>query len=168
MVPFTFISTFAIQERTFSYHAAASLVTIIGAGGLLGKLILGPLSDKLGRVKIMLLCAILITLGCLGVAFGRSWLLFTMAGLFGVGYGACWSMYAACASDYFSPKAAGGIIGIWTFYLGIGLLTSPIIAGWIGDSRGSLVGAFAAAAAAGVGSLLLLLPMLKANQQSVT
>jgi MFS family permease len=162
MVPFTFISTYAMQERFFSFDSAAVLVTIIGAGGLLGKLTLGPLSDKLGRVKIMLLCAVLISAGCLGMAFGRGWVIFMMAAIFGAGYGACWSMYAACASDFFSKKAAGGIVGIWTFYLGIGLLTSPIIAGWSGDASGTLRWSFILAAAAGALSLLLLLPLLKA------
>jgi MFS family permease len=160
MVPFTFISTYAIQERVFSFSSAAGLVTIIGAGGLVGKLVLGPISDKLGRIKIMLLCALLIAAGCGGIAFSQGWLLYLMAAIFGIGYGACWSMYAACASDFFSPKAAGGIIGIWTFYLGIGLLTSPIIAGWIGDSRGTLIGSFILAAATGIVSFILLLPML--------
>jgi MFS family permease len=166
MVPFTFISTYAIQERAFSFSSAAGLVTIIGAGGLVGKLVLGPLSDKLGRIKIMLLCALLIAAGCAGVAFSQGWLLCLMAAIFGVGYGACWSMYAACASDFFSPKAAGGIIGIWTFYLGIGLLASPIIAGWIGDSRGTLVGSFILAAATGIVSFILLLPMLNLKNSS--
>jgi MFS family permease len=161
MIPFTFISTFAMQERAFSYNSATVLVTIIGAGGLAGKLTLGPLSDKLGRIRIMLLCAILITAGCLGIAFSRGWAMYIMAAVFGAGYGACWSMYAACASDFFSKKAAGGIIGIWTFYLGIGLLSSPIIAGWIGDFSGTLVGAFVLAAGAGLISLILLLPLLK-------
>jgi MFS family permease len=159
MVPFTFISTFALQERSFSYTGAGLLVTVIGAAGLIGKLTLGPWSDRLGRLIIMLGCALLITAGCLGMAFGRGWVIYLMAALFGAGYGACWSLYAACAADFFSIKAAGGIIGIWTFYLGIGLLSSPILAGWIGDRSGSLKGAFILAAAAGLISLALLWPL---------
>src|ERR1035437_304307 len=33
MVPFTFISTYAMQERAFSYNAAPGLVTLVGAAG---------------------------------------------------------------------------------------------------------------------------------------
>jgi MFS family permease len=166
MVPFTFISTYAIQERAFSYNAATGLVTMIGAAGLVGKLTLGPASDRLGRIKIMLICAVLIALGCLGIAYGRGWSIYLMSAVFGAGYGACWSMYAACASDFFSKKAAGGIIGIWTFYLGIGLLSSPIIAGWIGDTTGSLTWSFVMAAGGGLISLFLLLPVLRMSNNT--
>lgn len=164
MVPFTFLSTYAVQELSVPYASAAMLVTIIGAGGLVGKLTLGPVSDKLGRIKIMLLCAVLITGGCLGIAYSRGWLLMVMTAIFGIGYGACWSMYAACASDFFSQQAAGGIIGIWTFYLGIGLLSSPVVAGWMADTTGTLVWSFVIAAVGGMVSFLLLIPMLKSTQ----
>jgi OFA family oxalate/formate antiporter-like MFS transporter len=167
MVPFTFISTYAIQERAFAYNSATGLVTMIGAAGLVGKLTLGPASDRLGRIKVMLLCAVLIALGCMGIAYGRGWSIYLMSAVFGAGYGACWSMYAACASDFFSKKAAGGIIGIWTFYLGIGLLSSPIIAGWIGDTTGSLKWSFLMAAGGGLLSLFVLLPLLKAKKREL-
>jgi MFS family permease len=161
MIPFTFLSTYAVQELSFPYDSATMLVTIIGAGGLVGKLTLGPLSDKIGRIKIMVLCAILIAGGSLGLAYNRGWVLMAFTFIFGAGYGACWSMYAACASDFFSKKAAGGIIGIWTFYLGIGLLSSPIIGGWLADVTGTLIWSFIIAAVSGLGSLFLLIPMLK-------
>jgi MFS family permease len=165
MVPFTFISTYSSQERGLTYSASAALVTVIGAGGLTGKLVLGPLSDRLGRIKVMLICSALIATGCLGLALCSGSLLFIMAVVFGAGYGACWSLYAAFAADYFNLQSAGGIIGIWTFYLGIGLLASPIVAGWIGDIRGSLFGSFVLAAAAGALSLLLLLPLLREDRR---
>jgi MFS family permease len=161
MVPFTFLSTYAVQELDYAYDSATMLVTVIGIGGLAGKLTLGPLSDRLGRVKIMLLCAVLIAGGCVGIVFCQGWTLIFWTAVFGAGYGACWSMYAACAVDFFSREAAGGIIGIWTFYLGLGLLSSPVIAGWLGDRTGSLSWSFISAAGAGALSLLLLLPLLK-------
>jgi sugar phosphate permease len=51
IIPFTFISTYARSELAFSYENATRLVTIIGAGGITGKLLLGPLSDRVGRIK---------------------------------------------------------------------------------------------------------------------
>jgi MFS family permease len=161
IIPFTFLSTFAVQELSFPYDSATLLITIIGIGGLIGKLSLGPVSDKVGRIKIMLLCAVLISGGCLGIALSRGLILWVIAFIFGIGYGACWAMYAACASDYFSKKTAGGVVGLWTFLLGIGSISAPIIAGSTADSTGTLSWAFIIAALGGLGSLLLLLPMLK-------
>jgi MFS family permease len=161
IIPFTFLSTYAVQELSFPYNSATLLVTIVGAGGLIGKVTLGPISDKLGRIKIMIICAVLIGAGCLGIAYGRGWLLIASTAIFGIGYGAVWSMYAACASDFFNKQAAGGIIGIWTFYLGLGSLSAPIIAGWMADAAGTLRWSFMLAAGSGIVSLLFLLPMLK-------
>lgn len=164
IVPFTFISTYAVQELSLPYDSAARLVTIIGAGGITGKLVLGPISDKWGRIKIMVISAILIAGGNLAVAYSRGWILMAFTFIFGLGYGACWAMYAACASDFFSKQAAGRIIGLWTVYLGIGTMLSPIIAGWIADTTGTLMWSFLIAMSGGIASLLLLLPMLKVPQ----
>jgi sugar phosphate permease len=161
IVPFTFISTYAVQELSFSYDSATRLITIIGAGGVTGKLLLGPISDKWGRIKILVISAILIAGGNLAIAYSRGWVLMAVTFIFGLGYGACWSMYAACASDFFSKQAAGKIIGLWTVYLGTGTMLSPIIAGWIADTTGTLMWSFLIAMAGGIASLLLLLPMLR-------
>jgi MFS family permease len=167
IIPFIFLSTYAVQELGFSYGSATMLITIIGAGGMLGKLTLGPLSDKAGRLKIMVLCAFLIGAGCLAMIFGRGWLLMAICFVYGIGYGACWALYAACASDFFSKKTAGGIIGLWTFLMGFGSIIAPILAGWTADISGTLRWAFVLAMAAGFISLLLLLAMLRAPRARV-
>ena len=163
MVPFAFISTYAVQELSFPYDSATRLVTLIGLGGVIGKLTLGPLSDTLGRIKILVISAVLIAGGNLAIACSRGWMLMAVTFVFGLGYGACWAMYAACASDFFSRQAAGRIIGLWTVYLGIGLMLSPLLAGWIADATGTLMWSFLIAAAGGIASLLLLLPLLRVD-----
>jgi MFS family permease len=160
-IPFTFLSTYAVQELGFSYASATRLITLIGAAGLLGKLILGPYSDTIGRIRLMALCSILIMVGCLGIAFCHGWMLFLLTFVFGIGYGACWSLYAACAADFFAKESSGAIIGLWTVYLGIGLTISPVLAGWTADISGTLHWAFIISAVSGLGSTVLLLPLLK-------
>jgi OFA family oxalate/formate antiporter-like MFS transporter len=163
IIPFTFLSTYAVQELSFSYEAATRLITIIGAGAIVGKIILGPLSDKVGRIRIMMLCALLIAGGSLGMAYeqGAGLIIFTI--VFSLGYGTAWSMYAASASDYFSKESSGSIVGLWTVYLGVGSIISPIIAGWIGDTTGTLSWSFVLAAASAIVSLLLLVPIWRAS-----
>ena len=164
IIPFTFLSTYAAQELSFNYASAAFLVTVIGITGTAGKLVLGPLSDKTGRIKMILLCALSLGGGCLGMSLSDGWSLFVFAGLFGIGYGACWSLYAACAGDFFPGKPTGLIIGLWTCYSGIGSIFGPVAGGLAADVSGTLTWAFAIGAAGGIGSLLLLLPMLKDPQ----
>ncbi|MBN1188998.1 MAG: MFS transporter [Dehalococcoidales bacterium] len=164
IIPFTFLTTYTVQERHISHDLAALLITVIGAGGMTGKLVLGPASDKLGRIRIMVLCAFLIGGGCAAMIYSSGWIYVPVCFIYGIGYGACWSMYAACAPDFFSDRAVGGIIGLWTFLMGIGSIIAPIITGWSADLTGSLKWAFVIAAGGGAGSFLLLLPLWKAGR----
>jgi MFS family permease len=159
IIPFTFLSTYAKQELNFSYELAANLITAIGVGAIISKVALGPLSDKVGRIKVMLLCTALIASGSLGMVFGNGAWLFVTSVVMSLGYGVVWAMYAAAASDYFSREAAGTTVGLWTMFLGIGSMLAPIVSGWIADATGSLAWSFSLAAGAGVLSLLLLIPV---------
>jgi MFS family permease len=81
--------------------------------------------------------------------------------IFGFGHGAIWPLYAACASDYFPQKYAGSVVGFWTFFLGIGLIFSPMVAGWIADVTGKFAWSFILALATSIISMFLLLPYRK-------
>jgi MFS family permease len=164
IIPFTFLSTYAVQELAYTYEAATRLVTVIGVGAVVGKTTLGPLSDKIGRIKVMMLCALLVAAGSLGMAFGESITLVLFTAVFSLGYGALWSMYAASASDYFSREYAGSIVGLWTVYLGVGSLIAPVVAGWTADTSGTLGWSFVLASAGGVISLLLLVPVWRGKR----
>lgn len=160
LIPFTFLSTYAMQELMLSYRVAAGLITVIGVTATVGKLTLGPLSDTVGRVRIMMLCAVLIATGSLGMAYNQGLLTLTLfTAVFGFGYGTVWSMYAAAASDYFSKEFAGSIVGLWTLFAGVGSIFSPIVAGWVADTTGTLTWSFILAVAGAVASLFLLLPV---------
>jgi MFS family permease len=158
ILPFTFLSTYAVQELSFPYQSATRLMMVVGVSATVFKLIMGYFSDAIGRMRVMLLCAVLISLGCWGITLKQGSLALILSTIvFGCGYGACWSMYAAIASDYFSKEVAGGIIGLWTLLLGIGSLISPIIAGWLADTTGTLVWSFYLAMTGGILSLILLI-----------
>lgn len=164
LIPFTFVSTYAVQELTLSYEIAARLVTVMGVTAIVGKLVLGPVSDIIGRIKVMMLCAALVAMGCLGIAYSERLLTLILSTVtFGFGYGAIWSMYAASASDYFSKESAGTIVGLWVLYFGIGSILSPIIAGWIGDITGTLSYSFILAMAAAVIALFFLALVWRAS-----
>jgi MFS family permease len=76
---------------------------------------------------------------------------------FGFGFGAIWPLQALCAVDYFSENSAGFIVGFWTLFLGIGLVLSPIFAGWIADATGVFRWSFMLAIATAITSMILLL-----------
>lgn len=167
LIPFTFLPIHAIQTLAMPYQTAKWLIIIVAATGIVGKLILGHLSDTKGRIKIIMLCDVLIAAGGLGMAYSNN---FTTLGIssaiFGIGYGALWPVYAAITADYFPKMYSGRIIGLWTLYMGAGSIVAPPLAGWTIDSTGVFVWAFILTAASAIVSLVFLLPMLKTPARS--
>jgi MFS family permease len=146
------------------YEAATRLIAVIAIAGVLGKLVLGHLSDTLGRIRVMILCGALVATGCLGLAYFQRYLILVLCTfIFGIGYGAIWPVYAASAVDFFSKGSAGAVVGLWTIYLGVGSMISPVVTGWTIDVTGGYGWAFILAMMSAVISLLLLLPISKSS-----
>ena len=162
VIPLTFICTYAVEELSLSYKSATRLVTIIAAASMTGKLMLGFLSDFLGRLKLMVLCGALISASVLGIGYCQNFgaLNFFVA-VFGFSQGAVHPLYATYAADYFSKKFTGSVIGLWTLFLCIGSILAPIIAGWIADVTSKFMWSFVLAAATASMSIFLLFPLRK-------
>jgi MFS family permease len=161
LIPFTFITIHGVQSLAIPYQTAKWFLIVVAACGIIGKLILSHLSDKIGRIKIMIICDMLIAAGGLGMICSGNFLtLILSSAVFGFGYGALWPVYAAVTGDYFPKTFSGRIIGLWTLYLGVGSIFAPPLAGWTIDSSGTYSWAFGLTVASAVISLLLLLPLL--------
>lgn len=167
MVPFTFLSAYASQEVTILYDYASMLVSMIAFGAIPGMLVLASLSEVIGRLKTMVLCGCLSTIGILGIAStqyfpGSEFTILALSAVFyGVGYGAVWPLYAVYVSDIFSMEYAGVALGLMTIFLGAGCMISPPVAGWVADTTGTLRTSFLVASAVSALSVLFLLPMWK-------
>ena len=160
MIPFAFLSTYAVEGLNTSYEMATRLVALIGLLGIVGKLILGALSDTMGRIRVLLICCTFLALGSLGMAFSQELVFLTLfTAIFGLGYGALWPLYAAASRDYFPKKVAGSVIGLWTLFLGVGCIVSPIFSGWAIDITGAYTATFILSLISAVIALLLLLPI---------
>jgi MFS family permease len=164
LVPFTFLNTYAVQELNLSFDVASYLMIALGVSAIVSKVVFGPISDRTGRLKMIFLCGSLIALGCLGMAYRNTATLFIAVCVFALGYGVVWALYAAAASDYFAKESSGTIVGIWTLFLGVGSVLSPIIAGWVADATGTLTWSFGVGAAGGLVSVLLLIPLWQHKQ----
>ena len=161
---FTFLPVYASEELRVQYRISTWLISIIAASGIFGQLCLGYLSDKIGRRLIMIICGILLGLPCLGISLISSiWILFVLVACWGIGYGAVCAIYSASASDYFSRQFSGGIVGVWTAFLGLGSIVAPIICGYLIDLTKTYFWVFIVTMAVALLSAILILMVKKAN-----
>jgi ACS family D-galactonate transporter-like MFS transporter len=167
LVPFTFLGVYGVEELHLTYRDATRLFSLLAVSGMVGKIIFGFLSDKWGRIQVMMLCGGLLGFGCLGIAGLSAFpLKICSVVMVGLGFGAVWPVYAAAAMDFFPRAVSGTVIGLWTVFLGIGSILSPVICGWTIDRSGSYFGPFMIGFIASIFSVLLLVPGLK--QSGVT
>jgi MFS family permease len=158
IIPFGFLPVFAREALGLPYAQTTRFVAVIALAGVAGQLTLGPLSDTVGRIRVMMTCGVIMGTACLGMALSnRPWMLYGCAVYFGLGYGAVWPAYGAAASDFFAKKHTGGIVGMWTCLLGAGSVVSPVICGWSIDLTGSYTWAFMLGLVSGVLSAMVLL-----------
>jgi MFS family permease len=161
MAPITFLNTYIVQELDYPFIVGANVMIVLGIGAIVSKLIIGPLSDKTGRLIMMYLCGFLMCLGIFLMMIPNIVTVFIATFIFSLGYGVVWALFAAAASDYFDKASSGTIVGIWTVFLGIGLALAPIISGWLADRTGTLDWAFVLGGSGGILSAVLLLPLWK-------
>jgi MFS family permease len=140
---------------------AASVVGVVGASSIAGKIGGGWLSDRmerefvyLGGIAIMLaaVAALAALAGPLAARAGAPapWAIYGYAVLLGVGYSATASLIPAMVSDRFGGRHFGAIVGVGLMGSAAGSALGPWMAGYLFDRTGSYMLAFAIAAGCGV------------------
>jgi MFS family permease len=161
LVPFTFLPVYARESLNLAYATSTRFVAVIALFGIVGQLTLGTLSDRVGRINVLILCSVIMGAGCLCMMLFRTrWGLYASTAFYGLGYGAIWPVYAAAAADYFSKRVTGSVVGLWTVFLGVGSIVSPVICGWTIDTTGGYAWTFGLGLASGILSAMVLLAML--------
>lgn len=157
LVPFTFLPVYARESLNMAYTTSTRFVAVIALFGIVGQLTLGTLSDTAGRIKVLIICSVIMGTGCLGIIFFHTiWGLYVVMAFYGMGYGAVWPVYAAAATDFFSKNKTGSVVGLWTVFLGLGSIASPVICGWTIDKTAGYTWTFLLGLCSGFGSALIL------------
>lgn len=135
----------------------STFIMIVGLSALVGNLLLGRLSDLLGRRGALLLSC---TVGV--AAFGgftlaeRAPELYLASAAFGFYYGSFASLFPAVVGDFFGRLHAGSLAG---FSFALGSLSSaigPVVTGLIADRTGRYLVAFLCATVINLVALALL------------
>ena len=136
---------------------ASTVVSALGIAAVFGRLVMGGMSDRIGRKSAL---AISITLQAL--AFGGFMAvrglssLYLVAAMFGFSYGAVSTLFPAIVGDFFGREQAGRLVGLLFALAGSLAAAGPLGAGAIYDATGRYTWAFLLSAAFNALALVLL------------
>ena len=110
-VPFAHGVQYA-RSLGFSLQWASGVISSVGIGGLVGRIVTGPLSDRIDRRRAVALALAIETLSFVGIAVADNLvLLYASAIAFGLSYGGSVAVFPALVADYFGRTHAGAIVG---------------------------------------------------------
>ena len=149
-VPLVHLVPFA-RDLGYDAGTGAWLVSAVGGGAVAGRLLMGAVSDRIGRRLTIVAAMTLQALAFGGFATVRD--LPALAGTavaFGFSYGAVSALFAAIVGDLFGPERAGSLVGFLFAFAGSLAAWGPLVAGLVFDATGGYALVFHGAAAANI------------------
>lgn len=150
------------EDLGFTKTGGASVLSAIGLGGVLGRLLSGALLDRLGHFRTLYAIFALQTasfaLFALAEGLPTLWL---AAALFGYAYGGGVTALAPLCSGLFGRVHVGAIVGAIFALTAVPSALGPWIAGWLHDVSGSYGPALWLGAALNLAALLLTVPLAR-------
>lgn len=151
-----------------SAFTAATLVSVIGIGGILGRLIMGTVSDRIGGVNSLIITCSLLTISLIWIIFFRQlWMLYLFAVVFGFAYSGGVPLIPMLVGEFFGLKAVMALTGVTSASTRVGGAAGSWMAGKIYDVTHSYTLAFIITATAALLSLLAAYLLKKAKTEIV-
>ena len=136
----------------------ASIVSTLGAGAVTGRLVMGAISDRVGRKPTIAVAMLMQCVAFVGFSVARDLpALYGAALVFGYSYGTISTLFPAIVGDFFGRGQAGSLVGFLFAIAGSMAAWGPLIAGAIYDATHRYTLAFLLAAALNVLAVSLLL-----------
>ncbi len=136
---------------------AATLVSALGAAALVGRLLMGGASDRIGRRAALAVALVLQAVAFVGFALAHELpALYAASLVFGFSYGAGSTLFPAAVADFFGREQAASLAGLLFALAGSMAAWGPLAAGFIYDRAGDYRLAWWLSAACNAVALLLL------------
>lgn len=157
------------MDLGMSTARAATLLSVIAGGSVLGRLAIGTFSDQIGGRRGFMLCLLPLIGGLLAFSvIDTRTALFAAALFYGFGHGGLFTIVAPTVAEYFGTRSVGAIFGAIVFFGTVGGALGPILAGRIFDVTGSYVIAFLTLASMATLALLLVLSLPRMAKDRAT
>lgn len=137
----------------FAPVLAASIISVSGFANIPVRILMGLASDRFGRKRAALTCALLMAASMFWLTQSSSlWMLYTFGAAFGAAYGGLSPPTMAMVGDTFGVRHIGVILGVLDVGWVCGAAMGPALAGYIFDTTGRYYLAFMLA---GVAALMV-------------
>lgn len=133
---FVYLPDFA-EDQGAGDVAAAALVAVVAGASIAGRLALGTVADRVGRIRTYQACFLVMGLsyGVWLVAPSYPWLV-VFALVMGAAYGGFIALSPAVVAEVYGTTGLGGLIGFLYTGAGLGALVGPPLAGEVIDASG--------------------------------
>jgi MFS family permease len=139
-VPFVFLPAFA-RDHGASEVAAAALVSAIGGASILGRLVMGPVGDRLGVLPLFKMTVLMMAMSYAIWLLSSSYIsLVIFAVVLGTAYGSRIAAVPGVLIEYFGLQNVGTVLGVFFTASGLSALLGPLLAGIAVDLTGSYSG----------------------------
>ncbi|MFC1964894.1 MFS transporter [Chloroflexota bacterium] len=130
-------------DMGISAMAAATVISLIAGISILGRLVMGIVSDRIGRRIAAIICAVFTAATMVWLTWSHDlWMLYLFAVVFGFAYGGLDICMVALVGDVFGVRSIGAIIGALSVGFVIGSAIGPSLGGLIFDVSNSYSMAF--------------------------
>ncbi|MFC1980391.1 MFS transporter, partial [Chloroflexota bacterium] len=134
---------------------AAVILSLVGGTAFFGRLIVGSVSDVLGRKPLAYTCIILQAGALISLIWAQDlWTFYLFAVVFGFTWGGLGTLIAALVGDVFGTHSIGAIMGTVNLGYSFGAAVGPAMGGFMFDASGSYVTVFA------IGAVMILISSL--------
>jgi MFS family permease len=128
---------------------AATVLSLIGGSNIAGRLLVGRVSDSMGRKATAITCALLVVAAMIWLLWAQElWMLYLFAIVWGFSFGGLDPPVTALIGDTFGLRSIGVIMGTLNIAWGIGSAVGPVVGGLVFDVSSDYSLAFVAGAVA--------------------
>lgn len=143
----------AQDEAGFSPGHAANIYSLLGLTGIVGGLLVGRMSDLVGRRTVLLAAHLLMAACALTVLVGLEPWVSISAGVFGIFASGLPAAVAAYVADHLEPAGVAAAFGVVTLAFGVAQTIGPPLGGFLADATDGFTWTFLLAAVAhGIGA----------------